>query len=145
MCRISPCLSHIRPQDVTHLDKPEDQTGDHEIAMTESGQLAEETFGWTPSLVSRQPTPIISAAWYPSAAFSNPSTYCFVVGTRDRPVRLIDAHDGRVSLLAIDCLSTYDQPGYYLHMWQNRGTYPILHNEQFLAPTCMTFNNDASR
>lgn len=105
-CRVSTRLSEIRPQDAIHLDKPEYHPGDQEIATTESSQIAEEPFVWTPSLVRRQPTPIISAAWYPSAASSNPSTYCFVVGTRDRPVRLIDAHDGRVSLLAIGCLLT---------------------------------------
>ncbi|KAJ9101840.1 hypothetical protein QFC21_003180 [Naganishia friedmannii] len=51
-----------------------------------------------------------NAVWYPSASRYNPATYCYVVGTRDRPVRLIDANDGR-----------------------------------FLGPTCMAFNNDATK
>ena len=46
-----------------------------------------------------QPAPIVDYAWYPSAAADNPATFCFLASVRECPVRLLDASDGRVSLL----------------------------------------------
>ena len=46
---------------------------------------------------SRQPSAIWSNAWYPYASLANPSTFCYVLGIGDAPVRLVDGIDGRVS------------------------------------------------
>jgi hypothetical protein len=45
----------------------------------------------------QQPSAIWSHAWYPYASLNNPSTFCYVLGIGDAPVRLIDGIDGRVS------------------------------------------------
>jgi hypothetical protein len=87
----SAIVAEKRPPEILHLQ------ADHQAVTAENRQREEEPRVWTPSLISRHPTPITSAAWYPSASRNNPATYCFVLGTRDRPIRLIDAYDGRVS------------------------------------------------
>ncbi|CUA67925.1 hypothetical protein RSOLAG22IIIB_13579 [Rhizoctonia solani] len=65
-----------------------------------------------------QPAPILSTAWFPTASSLDPASYCFVAATRDAPIKLFDASDGRV-----------------------RASYKIIdHRERFIAPHSMAFN-----
>ncbi|CAE6440753.1 unnamed protein product [Rhizoctonia solani] len=43
-----------------------------------------------------QPAPILSTTWFPTASTLDPASYCFVAATRDAPIKLFDASDGRV-------------------------------------------------
>ncbi|KAG8795584.1 hypothetical protein FRC12_012323 [Ceratobasidium sp. 428] len=72
----------------------------------------------TPKLSLKHPAPVLSATWFPTASPLDPASYCFVVGVRDCPIRLIDASDGRL-----------------------RASYRLVdHRERFIAPHCMAFN-----
>ncbi|RSH86125.1 uncharacterized protein EHS24_004353 [Apiotrichum porosum] len=70
-----------------------------------------------------QPDAINAALWYPSASAHAPETFCFVASTRDSPVRLVDAGDGRI-----------------------RASYPIVdHRERFISPHSFAFNTTATK
>ncbi|QRV85263.1 WD40 domain-containing protein [Ceratobasidium sp. AG-Ba] len=78
----------------------------------------EQNMDITPSLAAKNPAPVLSTAWFPTASPSDPASYCFVSAVRDCPVRLVDASDGRL-----------------------RASYRIIdHQERFIAPHCMGFN-----
>jgi hypothetical protein len=46
---------------------------------------------------------ILDYAWYPRATVRDPASYCFVASTRECPVKLLDAADGRVSAIPQRC------------------------------------------
>jgi hypothetical protein len=45
-----------------------------------------------------QSTPILSSKWFPTASLTSPETFCYVLSTREMPVKLIDGLTGRVSI-----------------------------------------------
>ncbi|KAG8684360.1 hypothetical protein FRC09_015440, partial [Ceratobasidium sp. 395] len=88
-----------------------------EDASVEVMDVGEE-LGITPKLSLKHPAPVLSTTWFPTASPLDPASYCFVVGVRDCPIRLVDASDGRL-----------------------RASYRIVdHRERFIAPHCMAFN-----
>jgi hypothetical protein len=110
--RLTACSLCYRPNDLSeqasnaeeesqngHLEDRTSETSEKAASCSDltRSHITEPPIKWSPALISRHPTPVISATWYPSASHLNASTYCFVASTRDRPIRLIDAHDGRVS------------------------------------------------
>ncbi|KAG9122712.1 hypothetical protein FRC07_000780, partial [Ceratobasidium sp. 392] len=72
----------------------------------------------THRLSLKHPASVLSTAWFPTASPVDPASFCFAVGVRDCPVRLVDASDGRL-----------------------RASYKIIdHRERFIAPHSMAFN-----
>jgi hypothetical protein len=45
----------------------------------------------------RSPTTLLALEWYPFARYDDATSWCFVMSSRDVPVRLIDAYQGLVS------------------------------------------------
>lgn len=50
------------------------------------------------SVSFRQASPIYDTLWFPFASLDNPATFCFLVSSRDAPVKLLDGNDGRVRM-----------------------------------------------
>ena len=50
-------------------------------------------------MILTQAAPVLDACWYPGARTSDPASYCFLASVRDTPVKLLDASDGRVSVI----------------------------------------------
>ncbi|TFY71608.1 hypothetical protein EVG20_g1403 [Dentipellis fragilis] len=70
-----------------------------------------------------QAGPILDFLWYPRATPHDPASFCFVASVRESPVRLLDAHDGRL-----------------------RASYKIVdHRERQIAPHSLAFNATAQK
>ncbi|KAJ1976958.1 hypothetical protein H4R34_003784 [Dimargaris verticillata] len=76
-----------------------------------------------PFLTIREAEGIIDCRWYPFTNYYDPSTWCFLVSTRDHPMHLWDAYMGHVRCTYI----AQDQ------------------REQVIAPTATQFNLDATK
>ena len=90
---------------------------------------------------TRQAAPIVDFAWYPTATYRDPASFCFVASVRECPVKLIDASDGRVS--NTNCtLRTISSNNFM----QLRASYKIVdHRERQVAPHSLAFNPSASK
>ncbi|KAJ1970549.1 hypothetical protein H4R35_005799 [Dimargaris xerosporica] len=76
-----------------------------------------------PFLTIREAEGIMDCRWYPFTNYYDPSTWCFLVSTRDHPMHLWDAYTGHVRC----AYSAQDQ------------------REQVIAPTATQFNLDATK
>ncbi|KAG2029939.1 hypothetical protein BDR03DRAFT_995026 [Suillus americanus] len=86
-------------------------------------QLFNLSFSANHKCTFSQSSAVVNFAWYPGASSNNPPAYCFVASVRDRPVKLLDASDGRL-----------------------RASHPIIdHRERFVTPHSLVFNLTANK